>query len=111
MKRVLSVLVGAAIVAASALVWAQEKPAAQEGGKRSPVVGAWKLNKDLTDKPAAENARGGEGGRAGGTGGGTGGRGGMGGGGGRRGGMGGAMGGGGYQGGQGGNPEGKPRLS
>jgi hypothetical protein len=110
MTRVLAVLVGATFVGASALVWAQEKPAPPAGGKAAPIVGAWKLNKDLTDKPAAENARGGESGRGsggmgGGTGGGTGGRGGTGGGG-QRGGMGGGgMGGMGGGGGRGGDPE------
>jgi hypothetical protein len=74
MKRVLAVVIGAALVGASGLIWAQEKPAS---GKTAPIVGVWKLNKDLTDKPVAENARGGGGGRGsggvGGTGGGTGG--------------------------------------
>jgi len=113
MKRVMAVLVGATIVGASALAWAQEKPAALAGGKRAPLVGAWTLNKDLTDKPAAQNARGGDTGRSpggggGGGGGGTGGRGGIGGvgGGGRRGGMGG----GGYEGGRGGDPEQMKRM-
>jgi hypothetical protein len=78
---------------------------APAGGKTSPIVGAWKLNKDLTDKPAAENVRGGESGSgSGGAGGGMGGRGGVGGGG-RRGGMGGGMRGGGNERGRGGDPE------
>jgi hypothetical protein len=108
MKRVLAVLVGAMFVGASALVWAQEKPAAPADRKTAPIVGAWKLNKELTDKPAAENARGGEGGRSpGGMGGGTGGMGGGGG----RGGSGGGMGGmGGGMGGRGGDPDEMKRM-
>ena len=108
MKRVLAVLVGAVFVGASSLAGAQERSATQAGGKTAPIVGVWKLNKDMTDKPAAENARGGEGARvSGGTGGGMGGRGGTGG----RGGMGGGgMGGGGRAGGRGGDPEQLKRM-
>jgi len=107
MKRVMAMLAGVAFVGATATIWAQEQPAAQDSGRKSPIVGAWKLNKDLTDKPAADNARGGGGGRGpgGSGGGGIGGRGGGIGGGGRRGGMGGGMGGSGYEGGRGGDPE------
>jgi len=101
MRRVLAVLVGATFIGASALVWAQEKPAATADRKTAPIVGAWKLNKDLTDKPAAENARGGEGGRSPGGMGGGGGRGGSGGG---MGGMGGGMGG------RGGDPDEMKRM-
>jgi hypothetical protein len=109
MKRVVAVLVGAIFVGVSALVWAQERPMARAGGRPAPIVGAWKLNKDLTDKPVAEGARGGESGRGpGGMGGGIGG---TGGGGGRRGGMGGGggMDGGGMRGGRG-DPEQMKRM-
>ncbi|MCX6545756.1 MAG: hypothetical protein NTV05_15250 [Acidobacteria bacterium] len=110
MKRLVAVLVSAAFLGASAMAWGQERPAAQAGGKPNPIVGAWKLNKDLTDKPVAENARAGESGRRpSGMGGGIGGPGGRGGGG-RRGGMGGGTGGGGYQGGRGGDPEQMKRM-
>lgn len=86
---VAAVVIGALFVSGLA-AFAQE-PTNTLGLKPPPIVGAWKLNKDLTDKPATQGGRGGErGGERGGT---TGGMGpGGGGGGGRGGGMGGGTG-------------------
>jgi len=124
MKHVLAACVALAVMGGAVCAAQQEQPAAAAGGKTAPVVGVWKLNKELTDKPQLNNARGGQGGqqgggRNGGGGGGMGGgmgRGGGGGmGGGRRGGggggggMGGEMGGGGMNG-RNANPEEANRL-
>ncbi|MEI6669949.1 MAG: hypothetical protein WCP29_17505, partial [Acidobacteriota bacterium] len=77
MNRLVALVVGAAMVGGAAFVAAQDNPAASAAGKTAPIVGVWKINKDLTDKPASDNQRGGEGGRSPvGMGGGIGGRGG-----------------------------------
>lgn len=109
MKRALMVLVGVTFVGAGVLAWAQDTGVATTSGRTAPIVGSWKLNKDMTDKPLADNARGGDSGRGpAGIGGGGGGIGGRGGGiGGRR---GGGMGGGGYEVGRTGDPDQLKRM-
>ena len=104
MRNLIPIALTMAMALGTAMVHAQD-PAGQLSLKPSPIVGAWKLNKDLTDKPAAQGGRGGD--RGGSRGGG--GIPGIGGGGGRGGGMGrgggGGMGGGDYGGGPGGDKE------
>jgi len=101
MKRLLA---GSVLVLASvAFVAAQDAPPPQPSQTRSPIVGAWSLNKDLSDTADRMMGGGSRGGGSrggyGGSGGGGGRGGGMGGGGGRGGGMGGFGGGGGDMGG------------
>jgi hypothetical protein len=59
MTRALVVGLAAAVAIGTAAVQAQER-ADQISLKNPPIVGAWKLNKDLTDKPAAQGGRSGD---------------------------------------------------